>query len=311
VKVRGIVPKLSFGRIWSLVRRDVKRGVVASYHDYNTLARIDEWSWPFWGEKPHTVPVHVLAGAQDWRLAAWMLASFFHATEIAWPVVVHDDGTLPKEGRETIGRLFTAARIILREEADAALNLKLKAFPFCEEFRRMHPLALKIFDMAHFATGDRFLAFDSNVLFFAPPREIREWADGVKKECWFNEDAAEGSLISAAEAREELGVKLWSRVNTGLCLLWKLAIDFDFCDRALAGTSILRGHLWRVEQTLLALCASRHGKGGLLPKRYEVSLRRNAAEDAISRNYIGAVRDRFYGEGIKRLREKLLTDEED
>jgi hypothetical protein len=155
--------------------------------------------------------------------------------------------------------------------------------------------------MPHFTTCERFLVIDSDVLFFAPPREIREWADGTKKECWFNEDAIEGSLISAAEARGELGVKLWSRVNTGLCLLWKPAIDLDFCDRALAETSILRGHLWRVEQTLLALCASRHGQGGLLPKRYEVSLGRHAAADAISRHYVGAVRDRFYGEGLKRL----------
>jgi hypothetical protein len=120
----------------------------------------------------------------------------------------------------------------------------------------------------------------------------------------------EVSLLSAAEAREELGVKLWSRVNTGVCLLWKPAIDFDFCDRALAETSILRGHPWRIEQTLLALCGSRHGKGGLLPKRYEVSFSRNAAADAVSRHYVGAVRDRFYGEGLKRLREVLLTDED-
>jgi hypothetical protein len=115
------VPKLlSPGRIWNLVRRDVKRGAVAAYHDYNTLGRIEEWSWPLWGEKPHTVPVHVLTGAQDWRLAAWMLASFFHATELAWPVVVHDDGTLPDEARKTLERLFTGTRVISRAEADAA-----------------------------------------------------------------------------------------------------------------------------------------------------------------------------------------------
>ena len=38
-------------------------------------------------------------------------------------------------------------------------------------------------------------------------------------------------------SREELDVKLWSRVNSGLCLLYKPALDFDFCDRALATTS--------------------------------------------------------------------------
>jgi nucleoside diphosphate kinase len=47
----------------------------------------------------------------------------------------------------------------------------------------------------------------------------------------------------------------------------------------------------------------------LLPKRYEVSLGKRAAEDAVSRHYVGAVRDRFYGEGLKLLREQLLPAE--
>jgi hypothetical protein len=64
-----------------------------------------------------------------------------------------------------------------------------------------------------------------------------------------------------------------------------------------------------VEQTLFALCASRFGKGGLLPKTYEVSLNKHSAENCVARHYVGAVRERFFGEGLKRLREALLTGE--
>lgn len=289
----------------------MKRGWSAAYHDYKTLPRIAEWSWPFFGEKPHRVSVHVLTGEKDWRLAAWMLASWFHFSEKGWPIVIHDDGTLTEEGRASLQAMFLDARIIMRAEADQAMDLKLKAFPFCEEYRKAHPLALKIFDMPHFAAGDKFIVLDSDLLFFGFPREIIEWADGDAKECWFNEDVGEASLITGGEARAELGVKMWSRVNSGLCLLWKAALDLDFCDRALATTSMSSGHIWRVEQTLFALCASRHGKGGLLPKRYEVSLGKSAARDVISRHYVGAVRDRFYGEGLKRLHQELLAAEYD
>lgn len=304
---------ISPGRIWWHVRRDVKRGWDASYHDYRTLPQIEQWYWPFWGESPATIPVHVLTGEKDWRLAAWTLASFFHFSEMAWPVVIHDDGTLPEDGRATLESLFRGARIIRRSEADDAMNRTLLAYPFCHDYRNAHPLALKIFDMPHFAEGDRFLMIDSDVLFFNRPREIVEWAGGPakNKECWFNEDVQESSLITAAEAREELDVKLWARVNSGLAAIYKPAVDLDFCDRALATTSILRGPVWRVEQTLFALCASRGGKGGLLPKNYEVSLRRRASPEAIARHYVGAVRDRFYGEGLKRLHEELLMLEED
>ena len=303
---------ISPGRLWWLLRRDVKRGWDASWHHYLTLPRIAEWSWPFWAERPATIPIHVLTGANDWQLAAWMLASFFHFTEIAWPVVIHDDGTLPEGARATLAHLFSGARFILRSEADREMSRVLRPFPFCHEYRNRHPLALKVFDAPHYAAGDRFMILDSDLLFFRPPTEILTWANSPDaRECWFNEDVQETALITAAEAREELKVKLWSRVNSGLCLLYRKAVDFDFCDEALATTSILRGHVWRVEQTLLALCASRHGEGGLLPKTYEVSLKRRVSPEAVARHYVGAVRDRFYAEGLKRLREQLLVADPD
>ena len=174
----------------------------------------------------------------------------------------------------------------------------------------MHPLALKIFDMPYFCESPGSLMLDSDMLFFNHPREIMDWVGNGAKECWFNEDIAEGSLVSPEkESLEDLGVKLWPRVNSGLALITKEAIDFEFLRRVLGETSILKGNLWRVEQTLFALCASRYGKGGLLPKTYEVSLGKDAAEDCVARHYVGAVRERFFGEGLKRLRPVLLAGE--
>jgi hypothetical protein len=148
------------------------------------------------------------------------------------------------------------------------------------------------------------------VLFFGQPTEIMDWSRGPEPmECWFNEDIIEASLITIIDAYEDLGVNLWPHVNSGLCLIHRPAIDFDFCDHALAVTSILRGKPWRVEQTLFALCASRFGRGGLLPRKYEVSLSRYAAHDAVARHYVGAVRQRFFGEGLKRLSPVLLAEE--
>lgn len=241
-----------------------------------------------------------------------MLASWFCATDIAWPVVVHDDGTLSENARDALRQSFGGVlRVVDRAEADAEMVPRLKEFPFCEEFRATHVQALKVFDMAHFAAADRLLVFDSDVLFFEEPREIRAWTDAGLENCWFTEDAVESSLITVAEARDELGVKLWRRVDTGICLLWKAAIDLDFCDRALAQTSILKGTPDRIASTLLTLCASQLGAGGLLPKSYEVSMEGSVAADAVARHYIGAVRDRFCTEGVNRIREKVLNVGED
>jgi len=301
---------ISPGRLWRDLRRDLTRGFAAARHHYATLPRITEWSWPYWAERPNAVPVHVLTGQEDWLLAAWMLASWFHFTQQGWHVVVHDDGSLSDEAMRILSRMFPGARIIRRAEADSALERALLPYPYCLDYRRTEAVALKVFDAHFFAEGDRFIMIDSNVLFFQRPDELIDWTAAESHNCWFNEDVREMSLISEEEASSELGVTPWSRVNTGLCLLSKEAFDFDFCDRILARTSVGRGETRRIEQTLLALCAARRNKGGLLPRKYEVSLRKHASPDAVSRHYLAAVRNRFYGEGLKRLRGELLLPAE-
>lgn len=297
------------GRLWWLLRRDLKRGWEASYHHYKTLPRIAGWSWPFWNEPPVPTSIHILTGRTDYLPAAWLLASWFHFTERTWPVVIHDDGTLPAEARQFFQNLFPSARIIERCAADAAIEPLLHAFPFCADYRRKHPLALKVFDVPHFASNEHFVIFDSATLFFSYPPEIMAWAKDAPDECRFMEDAKEGSVITAAEARAELDLRIWPRVNSGICLLVKKAIDLDLCDRALAQTSLARSQAGRIAQTLLMLCAAHYGKGGSLPHSYEVSLGYNAAPDVIARHYVGAVRDRYYAEGLKRLRPILLPRE--
>ncbi len=300
---------LSPGRLWWLLRRDLRRGWAATRHHYKTLPRIQDWQRPFWTEKLQSVPVHVLTGAKDWELAAWMLASWCYFSESGWPLVIHDDGTLPPTAAATFQKISSEVRVISRAEADREMELVLKQFPFAYEYRAMHPLALKLFDVPHFTTGERMMIFDSDLLFFNYPGEVMDWVGSPPDETsWFNEDVAEGSLVTVEEAKEELGVTLWPRVNSGLCLLHHPVVNFEFCDRALAETAMLRREIWRVEQTLFALCASRVGKGGLLSKRYEVSLGKRGARDAVMRHYVGAVRERFYGEGLERLGKVLLAE---
>lgn len=288
----------------------LKRGWKVTRQEAKTLPRIVEWSWVAGNQKPQVVPVHFLAGKDNWLSVAWTLASWFQCTESAWPVVLHDDGTLPEEAGAAFKKMFGEVRVISRAEADAALTTALRAFPFCAEYRMQNPLALRVFDVPHFAQHQQFLLFGDHLLFFNYPREILDWVQREADDVWFNEDAQENAPITAGEARSELGVKIWPRVQSGLCLLTKAMTDFDLCDQALAQTSLLSSKGNRVEQTLLMLSAARYGKGGLLPRTYEVSTGKLAAEDAVARNYAGPAADRFFAEGLPRLAPLLFSPEE-
>src|SRR5947209_12536580 len=99
------------GRLLGLLRRDLRRGWTASRHHYKTLPRIREWKAPFWSDKIKPVPVHVLTGKNDWELAAWMLASWFYFSEAAWPIVIHDDGTLTGTAAAVFNAMFPEVRV--------------------------------------------------------------------------------------------------------------------------------------------------------------------------------------------------------
>lgn len=301
---------ISLGRIWWLFNRDVKRGFKASFYDYVFVQRILK-AGPFAQKGTMTeVPVHLLTGTETFVMTCWMLASWFVQTQRNWAVIVHDDGSLNFEHEKQLKRLFGEVTVIWRKDSDDHMEAFLKSYPQCLAYRRKHPLGLKSFDIPVYAKGDRYIMLDSDVLFFKKPVDLLKWVDECDNdECWFNADAQEPAPITAEEAEKRLGARLWPKVNSGLCVLHKEIADFDFYETCLNDPALKSCKEWRIEQTLLALSASRRNKGGLLPATYEVSLGKWMQTDAIARHYVGAVRQRFYAEGVSKLAPVLLKRE--
>jgi hypothetical protein len=295
------------GYYWWALRRDWRRGWRASWAARRLAPRIWQWRAPD-DRTEEIVPLHVLCGHEHAVLAAWMLASWHHYTGRRWRVIIHDDGTLGQEDIRQLTALSPSIRVLERAAADREIAPQLASRPACARYRSEHPLALKIFDVPLTTTAPRFLLIDTDVLFFSRPDSVLRWVDQPDDDsCWFNADVAEAATITPGEMEKTFGCALWPKVNSGLCLLPRRAIDLELCERALRDTTLRRGPAWRFEQTLFAIAASCHGRGGLLPPEYEVSLGAQAAPGCVARHYVGAVRDRFFGEGIWRLHQTLLS----
>lgn len=297
------------GRLWWLLRHHTHRGWDAWWREKTLLTRIRQWrcdpSWPMQG-----IPIHVVGGKDHVLMTLWMLASFFRQTQRRWPVVFHEDGTVPMDGDAALLRETFAAQIVTRTEADARVDGECQAFPRLLAMRKLLPLMLKAVDAPVFCKAHRFFLFDPDVLFFRKPDEILAWADADDDSNWFNADAVEPSYLSPAITRERFGFDLWPKVNSGLCLMQRTALDLKFMEAAAEHSPELHGQTWgenwRAEQTLLALCASRGRRGGLLPEeRYEVSPGKNRRAAGVARHYIGAVRGRFYAEGLPEVARQL------
>lgn len=243
--------------------------------------------------------IHVLTYEKDWLNLIWALKTFYHYSGRRYALCIHDDGTLTTDNRATLQHHFPNARIIDRPTADQYVLAKLAEHPRCLEFRKTNHLSPKVFDFAAYLESDHMLLLDSDVLFFAEPTALLERIENPNYRLnTVNGDVDSAYTIDPATVQQKFGFELIDRFNSGLGLIHKASLNFDWIEEFLALPDIL-GHFWRIEQTLYALCSCRFGTE-LLPPEYDVHLE-GGIDGSPSRHYVGKIRHLMYGEGIQHL----------
>ena len=291
-----------------LVKYFVRGQWKALFHRITAPAIFWAWRNPHRERQTEAIPVHVLVGRDRFTMACWMLASWFFVTGKNWRVVLHDDGTLQPSCRHLLDRLAIQYHLISRQEADRRMASALSAMPLCAEHRQRSPFGLKLYDVSVMSSHDRYIVLDSDLLFFRTPDAIFEWCSGEKRGCFFMKDVIEVCQCSPAETQSRLGFKVWGKVNAGLALIEREAVNLSRLEYFMSSFNLLSKNLWMVEQTLYALLASEHKVGGTLPEEYEVSLSERAMSGSVMRHYVGAIRHLFYSEGLGRMRSRILAD---
>jgi hypothetical protein len=244
--------------------------------------------------------IHVLTSKHDWLNLVWTLKSFYVASGRRYALCIHEDGSLDSDALSSLRRHFPAARIVGRREADARLAQELRAFPRSLEFRNTNLLAPKVFDFIAFLQADRMALLDSDLLFFDKPTAyLHRLEDPLYKLNTFNADCDDVYTVDRSVACDRIGHELLGRVNTGLGVVHRDSIKWEWTEEFLALPGLTEGHFWRIEQTLYALCSSRYG-AELLPDEYTVTLQAGVPP-RILRHYVGAIRHLMYGEGIAHL----------
>jgi len=288
------------------IRRRFEHGVAVAYFRDVVRPKILRTA-PITGTTDGRCELHVLTSRQDWLNLIWALKSFYHASGRKYRLCIHDDGSVPDQGLDHLRRHFPDGRLILRKEADQRVFAELAPYPRCLQFRKTNLLAPKLFDFAVYLESDRMLLFDSDLLFFREPTAlIQSIEDPACQINVFNSDCADDAYtVTPTVAAEHLGLALQKSINSGLGLIHRSSVRWDWIEEFLGIPGILDGYFWRIEQTLFALSASRFGVK-LLPKEYTLYLTPGLG-DRPFRHYVGHIRHLMYGEGIRRLnRDNLL-----
>jgi hypothetical protein len=241
--------------------------------------------------------IHVLTSSGDWLNLLWALQSFYRYSGLRYALCIHDDGTLDPPALVALRSSFPMARIISRMESDARAASLLAGFPRCRELRRTNTLALKVFDFVAWLENERMMIFDSDILFFAEPKRLIEMLETSPRNS-LNRDWRDGYTVAPDAVAKLLGFEMPPRINSGLGLLHRASLRYEWMEEFLALPGIL-SHPHQIEQTLFALCSVRFGYE-MLPSEYDVHLGPRAV-GVPSRHYTGPIRHLMYAEGMRDL----------
>jgi hypothetical protein len=289
---------MSLGSIGLKIKQKYQHGFGTAYYRDSVRYRILKTK-PILNTNDLTCEIHVLTSANDWLNLIWALKSFYYFSQRQYALCIHDDGTLTQENIASLQYHFPNARIIDRKQADEQILPLLSSYPHCLEFRKTNHLSPKVFDFAAYLESDRLLLLDSDILFFQSPTELLNCIENPDYQInTLNADVASAYTVEPEAVRNHLGFDLAERVNSGLGLIHKRSLSFDWIEEFLGLPDII-GHFWRIEQTIYALCSSRFGVE-LLPPAYDVHLEGNI-NGSPSRHYVGKIRHLMYSEGIRHL----------
>ncbi len=289
---------MSLGSLYLKLKQKYGHGLeVAHYRDRVRPKILD--TPPITNTTDKTCEIHVLTSARDWLNLMWGLKSLYYYTGRNYALCIHGDTSLSEKQIATFKEHFPNARVISRTEADEAMFEWLKPYPRCLEFRQNNHLSPKVFDFTAYLDSDRMFLFDSDILFFSEPTTLlKRLEDPNYHQNSVNADVSSAYTVDPEVVKDKMGFEVISRFNSGLGVIHKTSMNLDWIEEFLSLPDIV-GHFWRIEQTLYALCSSRFGVE-LLPKEYDVHLE-GGINGSPSRHYVGAIRHKMYGEGIKQL----------
>jgi len=235
----------------------------------------------------HPVSLHMVLSHSGVLMGQLTIRSLEFHSGFTWAPIFHDDGSLTEGDVAELHAHFPDARVIRREEADAALGETLCDHPHCQSNRLKHPWFLKVFDTRHYAESDRYIVMDSDIVFFKRPDFILEWMATHSDTFWFMKDTKEKYSSPRGGIETAMGFLVWERVNSGLDLMVAPGVNYSLAETFLERCAPLAHEFHFLEQTFFAVVGSAWGRGGKLPDEYEISWTNFRRKQAVCRHYVG------------------------
>lgn len=243
----------------------------------------------------------------DWEQAIWALKSFYAFFSSPLPLYLRLQGPMTAESIRELSGHFPDARLIGQREADDRADQELiaKGLNTLGELRQKTVHLQKLTDFPTLCSERRLFIMDSDILFFAEPRALRQ-AIFEGKGFYFQADHIDAYVLTPEDAKQAFQVELRPKLNVGMMVFPREAIDLRLADEWLRHPVFVPHYgTPHIEQTLWALLAEAKSTTEVLPETYYLSLDGPANPSGlVARHYVSPVRNLMYDEGMAYLRDK-------
>lgn len=257
-------------------------------------------------ERPVThgeLSIHMLTCHRDILLALWSLASFYHVSSVIGTLTIHDDGTLTKNDRARIMKLFPHAHIEPVADFMRLHGSILDAYPTLKKFRETYKKfqSKKLIDVFALRKGRIVLFLDSDLLWFKDPVDIATAVQGGARDISYmmsngiervHVTFTDGSTTSDHVAECNSGVTLFHERNFSFDALASYVERCDYMGRKFTDQACFGSILKNVT---------------ILPRdRYFI--KGQITDETIMRHYTGPSREKFFFYGVNRIYKDILKN---
>lgn len=211
-----------------------------------------------------------LTGQGHWQQSIFCARSLELALGLRPRFEFFDDGTLDDHIAARLLALFPGARVFRAPESDARVEAMLPPdrYPALHSVRRLCKYHRKLFDLRSRGEGWN-LYLDSDMLFHAPPTELRAWFEAPDRGLFLH-DRIEGLFASPEDFARLAEAPFVRHLNAGLLALDDRAIDWDRLEWFTARCDESQRAGRTFEQNLAALHLASVPSERLDPDRYRV-----------------------------------------
>lgn len=248
--------------------------------------------------------IHILCSHEDLDMLLWSVASWYRVVENSGQVYIHEDGSFNSQDRDLVSELLPQAKFIDYDWATSeAKENWLKDFPNAGKYRldKRYIFAIKLMDTRFISNAPSRLLLDTDILWYEEPRELLDKLKAGTNPFFMLGKAnlsfqfADGSYLEEKLSAFNAGIIGYNAEH------YPIGDLEEFCKKM--GP---QSNPYFIEQSGHAWILSRHAEIlPLDPSRYIIKGPIN--EQTVVRHYTGPRRELYWIEGIKRLKDKILS----